>query len=498
MLCGPGLHEEKSGRMKEKRRNIRMVWIAAGILAALCLAAWLLLFQFNRFTLSIELHGDPEMTLEYGESYQEPGASVRLTGTLFFREGIEPEKAALQVEDAVDAGVTGSYRVTYWAQLYWLRADAQRVVHIVDTQPPVITLAEETREITVEGAVYEEPGYTAHDNYDGDMTGRVLVTHSMGKVTYVAVDSSGNMAYVDRIVPNHDPVPPEITLEGGADYAIPTGKRYYEPGYRASDNVDGDLTAQVAASGMVDWLHPGIYPITYRVTDAYGNERVVTRNVEVTAAPRPATQWPPDKTVYLTFDDGPGPYTERLLDILDQYGVKATFFVVDSEYRYLFKEIVDRGHSIGIHSVTHDYASIYSGPEAYFEDLYTMQQIIYEETGVLTTLMRFPGGSSNTVSCKLSEGIMTYLSEAVRDAGFQYFDWNVDSDDAGKTYTTKNVRRNVLDGIAQTGIALVLQHDVYDYSVNAVEGILRWGLDNGYSFLPLSPDSPGFHHDLNN
>lgn len=468
------------------------------ILAILAAAAWLIVFRINRFTLSVYLIGDEDITLEYGETYQEAGAWVQLRGTLFCRDGITPENIQLQISGDVKDDTLGTYTVTYSADHLGFYGEARRTVHIVDTEPPVITLAEETTDTTVQGVIYEEPGYTAFDNYDGDITDRVLLTHSMGRITYVAIDSSGNMTYTDREVPYYDPILPEIYLEGGETFRIPTGRKYAEPGFTAEDNLDGDLTESVTVSGTVDWLHPGIYPITYRVTDAYGNERIVTRNVEVTAAPRPATQWPSDKTVYLTFDDGPGPYTERLLDILDQYGVKATFFVVDSEYRYLFKEIVNRGHSIGIHSVTHDYASIYSGPEAYFEDLYTMQQIIYEETGVLTTLMRFPGGSSNTVSCKLSEGIMTYLSEAVRDAGFQYFDWNVDSDDAGKTYTTKNVRRNVLDGIAQTGIALVLQHDVYDYSVNAVEDILCWGLDNGYSFLPLSPDSPGFHHDLNN
>ena len=99
-------------------------------------------------------------------------------------------------------------------------------------------------------------------------------------------------------------------------------------------------------------------------------------------------------------------------------------FVVGNEYPQQMKRIVEEGHSIAVHSVTHNYRQIYASREAYFEDIYGMQDIIRRNTGVTTTLMRFPGGSSNLVS-SFNEGIMTYLTEAVQDAGFQYFDWNV-------------------------------------------------------------------------
>ena len=85
MVCRPGSCEETHEGMKEKRRNLRWIWAVPGILLAICLAAWLILFRFNRFTLCVALNGAEEITLEYGESYEEPGASVILTGTLFFR-----------------------------------------------------------------------------------------------------------------------------------------------------------------------------------------------------------------------------------------------------------------------------------------------------------------------------------------------------------------------------------------------------------------------------
>ena len=319
-----------------------------------------------------------------------------------------------------------------------------------------------------------------------------------GKIIYAVTDSSGNPGYAEREVPYYDPIPPEITLEGDADMAITTGTFYQEPGYSALDNVDGDLTQQVQVDGEVDWLTPGTYSVTYTVTDGYKNTTTVTRTVEVQAVPRPEVVWPEGKVIYLTFDDGPGPYTEQLLDVLDSYGVKATFFVTNRGYGEMMKEIVDRGHSIGIHTMSHVYERIYASPEAYFADLLGMQDVIYRNTGVKTTLMRFPGGSSNTVSAHSYVGLMSLLTRAVQDAGFQYFDWNVDSNDAGGAKKAQTVFNNVTAGVSQNRVSVVLQHDIHDFSVDAVEDIIVWGLNNGYSFERLTENSPGVHHGVQN
>jgi peptidoglycan/xylan/chitin deacetylase (PgdA/CDA1 family) len=238
--------------------------------------------------------------------------------------------------------------------------------------------------------------------------------------------------------------------------------------------------------------------VTYTVTDNNNHTTTVTRNVRVIAEPRIEGFQDQGKIIYLTFDDGPGPHTPKLLDILDAYGIQATFFVVENEHSDMLKDIVDRGHSIGIHCVTHDYETVYASPEAYFEDLFRMQDIIYEKTGVKTTLMRFPGGSSNTISRKTCPGLMTILSEAVQDAGFQYFDWNVDSEDAGGAKKSRQVSRNVINGVSKNEVSIVLQHDIHDFSVEAVEEIIRWGMNNGYLFLPLESHSPGFRHTVVN
>lgn len=484
--------------MVKRHHTASWIWGALVALLALVASAAFVIFQWNTFTLSIDLTGERNLVLEYGTAYEEPGGDVTFRGTQFLKDGISPENAVLQIHGEVDGTTLGKYTLTYTADYLWWKAREERMIHVIDSQPPMITLTEDTEETLQPGTPYQEAGYQALDNYDGDITDRVKRIETLGSITYVVTDSSGNPAMAQREVPHHDPVPPEIILTGGTECKITTGTKFIEPGFSAADNVDGDLTESVTVEGHVDWLTPGIYPIAYTVTDAYQNTTQVIRSVEVEAKSRPDTVYPEGKTIYLTFDDGPGPYTGQLLDILDEYGIKATFFVMDTGDYAMMKEIVDRGHSIGIHTMTHDYAQIYASPEAFFEDLYGMQQIIYEHTGVLTTLMRFPGGSSNEISIRICEGIMSVLTEAVQDAGFQYFDWNVLSGDAGDTTKTREVYNYVVNAASQLETAVVLQHDIHAYSVAAVEDIILWGLSNGYRFLPLRSDSPGFHQDVAN
>lgn len=469
-------------------------WIL-GLIVALMLGAGCFLFGLNRFSLRLELTGDETVYLEYGDSYQEPGAQTVLSGTRFWTGGVTPE-VPVEVESTLKENTLGCYSVTYTARYLFWKATAQRTVWVVDREKPVITLTGDGS-AHIAGTPYQEEGFSARDNYDGDITHKVVRTEDMGRITYTVLDSSGNFAVAEREVPYYDPVPPEITLTGGAQIVHPAGTRFTDPGFSAVDIGDGDVTEEVSVEGEVIWYRPGCYPINYRVSDSHGNESLVTRMVEVQAAERPETVYPGGKTIYLTFDDGPGPYTGQLLDVLDRYGVKATFFVVNTDCAEVMKEITARGHSIGVHSVTHDYDTIYTSPEAYFEDLYAMQDIIYRHTGVTTRLLRFPGGSSNTVS-RYNPGIMTLLTRAVEDAGFRYFDWNVDSNDAGGARQSHTVRNNVIEGVGKQDVSVVLQHDIHDFSVAAVEEIIQWGQKNGYSFLPLTENSPPVQHGVNN
>lgn len=485
--------QEQPSNKRPGKKGLRIFLTVMLILLLLAAAAYITIFHINTFTLALLLSGEESMMLECDSAYTEPGAALRLSGSLFWKEGIALEEVPIEISGEVQEDTLGKYELSYSADYYGLHAGAVRVVHVIDSKPPMITLIEAPEEAYVPGSVFQEPGFTATDNHDGDITDRVVRTEATGEITYAVTDLSGNPTVVKRIVPDFDPQPPVITLTGGEDCVIMTGTVYQEPGYEAADNLDGDLTEAVVVEGEVDWLTPGTYPVTYTVADSGGNETIVQRTVTVEAAVWPDTEYPSGNTVYLTFDDGPGAYTRQLLDILDAYGAKATFFVVDSGYDQIMKEIVDRGHSIGIHSVTHKYEEIYASPEAFFADLYKMQDIIYENTGVRTTLMRFPGGSSNEISRRYCEGIMTTLTEAVQNAGFQYFDWNVLSGDAGDTKDTEEIIDYVVEGIRTHPVSIVLQHDIHSYSIAAVEDILIWGRKNGYTFRALQENSPGFH-----
>ena len=210
---------------------------------------------------------------------------------------------------------------------------------------------------------------------------------------------------------------------------------------------------------------------------------------------------PKDKTkiVYLTFDDGPGQYTEELLDLLAKYEVKATFFVtgVYSKYTDLIAREAQEGHSVGVHSYTHNYNKIYASTDAFWSDFTTMQKVIAAQTGSETKLMRFPGGGSNTVS-KFNPGIMTTLTKQAEEKGLYYFDWNVASGDAGGTTESAVVLKNCKTGITQHEQSVILCHDVKKFTVDAMEPFIRWALQQGYTFMPLTEKSPTVHHNVLN
>ena len=359
--------------------------------------------------------------------------------------------------------------------------------------------------ITVEkGEIFEDPGVIALA--DGGREIKVKVTGQVDTQTPGTYTLCYRARYllssrqITRTVHVVDTRPPVLTLVGDQALTISMGMSFEDPGFSARDNNGTDLTAQVRRSGEVDPMKTGVYTLTYTVTDGKGYTTTVQRTVTVEPVKQPETVQPTGKVIYLTFDDGPGDYTEELLVVLDKYNVKVTFFVKgqNNNLAQRLKAIADAGHSIGIHSITHDYAEIYASEAAFLKDLYGMQAMIYEHTGVTTTLMRFPGGSSNTISRNYCKGIMTQLVKTVTNLGFQYFDWNVDSNDAGGAKTADEVYKNVINGVKGRKTSVVLQHDIKGFSVDAVERIIQWGLANGYTFLPLTADSPACHHGTNN
>ena len=487
-------------KMYRKRRNqLRFLLLLPVLIAVMIgLAFYVFTYRVNRFSLDLQLFGEENIVLEYGESYTEAGATARFSGTHLIRDGLDVD---VVTEGNVDTSTLGTYEIRYVASHERWQAEKTRTVKIVDTVDPVIWLAETPGSYVIPGEHYLEEGFMARDNYDGDLTDRVEKTVLHDRIIYRVEDSSGNSAEVTREIVYYDPIPPELTLLGDSSITLAYGKEYVEPGYSAYDNCDGDLTDKVEVTGSVNSKQAGTYKITYTVTDRYGNTDTAERTVKVKARILPKPQQPEvtpsGKVIYLTFDDGPSQHTQRLLSILSKYNVKATFFVMNSGYDHLLDDITSQGHSIAAHSYSHNYRKIYASEEAYFDDLNRILSLISGKTGVDTKLIRFPGGSSNTVS-RFNQGIMSRLANEVVDKGYRYFDWNVDSCDAGGATTSKQVYENVINGVRGRSVSVVLQHDTKGFSVDAVEEIIIWGLENGYTFLPLGSTSPTAAHGLNN
>jgi len=476
-----------------RTNNKHIFWVIAALTLGLLLCAIIALAVINEFTLRITLTGPREMNVEYGTIYKEPGVSADVSGKLFVKK---PVPLKIQTRGAVNNRELGTYEICYTAKCGWYKQEQKRIVHVVDTTAPVITLKHDPSYFTRPGEAYREEGYSAVDNRDGDVTQKVQRVEKDGVIVYTVTDAEGNTATAERPVFYHDPVAPELTLKG-SDVELYVGQAYLEPGFSATDNCDGDITRNVEITGGVNVYAAGVYTLTYSVVDSYGNTATVSR--QVTVKPRTHAQGQPvaGKVIYLTFDDGPGPYTGELLDVLQRYGVKATFFVVNTGYIGMIQRAAAEGHTVAVHTATHRFNDIYASEEAFFDDFERMQSVIESYTGQKPMILRFPGGSSNTIS-NFNKGIMTRLVKSVKDYGLRYFDWNVDSGDAGGARTTWEVFQNVVNGIGSKQVAVVLQHDTLGYSVDAVEQIILWGIENGYTFAPLTMESPACEHPVFN
>ncbi len=204
------------------------------------------------------------------------------------------------------------------------------------------------------------------------------------------------------------------------------------------------------------------------------------------------------KTVYLTFDDGPSIYTKQILDVLDKYGVKATFFVVNGKQNHLMKDIVDRGHQIGLHAYVHKYEVVYQSEQAYFDDLNKINEVVKAETGVETKLIRFPGGGSNVISKKYSKGLMTKLTASVTEKGYYYFDWNCTNGDAEGAKTVSDQLFFCSKFPRSANNIIVLMHDNKKLTLDSLPYIIEYYKACGMEFGILTPETPPAHHPVHN
>ena len=226
--------------------------------------------------------------------------------------------------------------------------------------------------------------------------------------------------------------------------------------------------------------------VTAPVAGADGQDKDVTA-VEPEAAHK----------VYLTFDDGPSKYTEEILDILDEYDVKATFFVLGKENEHsieMIREIAERGHTLGMHSYSHRYADVYRSVDDFSADFYRIYAYILENTGIQSTCYRFPGGSSNTVS----DLDMHVFADFLAEQEIEYYDWNLSSGDGGSVLLdVDTLVRNSTQDIEKHETSIILMHDAASRPTTVealpqiIENILAM---EDTAILPITEATTPIHH----
>lgn len=201
------------------------------------------------------------------------------------------------------------------------------------------------------------------------------------------------------------------------------------------------------------------------------------------------------KVVYLTFDDGPCSNTENLLDALDAAGVKATFFINGhTGYEEQLKRMVEEGHTLAMHTYTHEYEHVYRNLDTFGEEITMLQQYIYEVTGLNTNIFRFPGGSSNSKAVLPISEYIGYLEKN----NLVYYDWNVSSGDGSEGLTADQVYGNVMSGIERQEVSVVLMHDSVNKlsTYEAIPRIIESLQAIDALILPIAYDTTPVHHNV--
>lgn len=266
------------------------------------------------------------------------------------------------------------------------------------------------------------------------------------------------------------------------------------------DNQDDSPILTIDSSNL-DISKVGDYQITYHAKDRSLNTVKETCIVSVVENKKIGSyDQTNEKVVYLTFDDGPSENTQKVLEILDVYDVKATFFVTgtNEEYYYLIKKAHEAGHTIGLHTYVHEYDQIYNSSSAYFSDLKRIEDLVYSQIGLIPKYIRFPGGSSNKVSKKYCHKIMSKLTKEVINRGYQYYDWNEDSEDGSGELSVKQLIKNATASTDNNIILLFHDANGKENSLKALGPVIQYYQKKGYVFKGIDDNSYVVHHSVNN
>lgn len=410
-------------------------------------------------------------------------------------------KEDITVINHVDNSKCGKYKIEYCFYNKKVSID----VEVIDNIAPVfetinkkILLNEEIKaeELILdiydqtETKVYfkEEYNFNKEGNYKVEVIVEDEYHNKSSKIAYILVEAKDQESPV---------------LEGLTKLRVREGQKI-----DYMDNVivydDHDENPQVIIDDKyVNTNKEGEYEVIYTIRDSSGNKTVYTRKIVI--VDKYANIDPKMdgiKTCYLTFDDGPSYNTPKILDILDQYRIKATFFITGTHsdsYHYI-KEICDKGHVLGLHTFSHDYENIYTSIASYMKDLKKIKKLVRDKTGIDVHYIRFPGGSSNLVSKKYNVGIMKRLVKKVIDEGYQYYDWTCVNGDGEHIKTIDGLVKKAKEEIGDLEDIMFLMHDgsQNQATVESLPLILDYLIEKGYEFKVIDDYSPTFHHTVQN
>ena len=463
----------------------KIILVGAILIVLLLSAIILLIFP----KVEIHINGNKNMQISIGEEYHEEGAYA------FLNKFGQKKDLNVKIIGKVDTNKIGKNIVTYKVNYKNREYNKIRIVNVIDSEKPVIKLNKEP--IICQKNNLVEIDVTAIDNLDGDISDRVKYNIKDDKISIFVLDSSNNKAEIIQDLKYNDDEKPVINLIGSKTIYLNIGEEYHEEGAVAYDSCEGNITNKIEISSNLNNNIAGNYEVTYSVADNSKNEVKIIRNVIVSNIDN--SHKVTDATIYLTFDDGPGQYTEEILGILNSYNIKATFFVTNQfpKYQNMIAKEFNNDHTVAIHTYSHKW-SIYDSVDTYLDDFNKIQNIIISETGSPAKYFRFPGGSSNTVSRSHSKGIMTKLSNLMQENGYKYFDWSIDSGDTHKKNTKEYIINMVKSHLKGNGTYMILMHDIKKNTLLALPSIIEYGLQNGYTFEAIDDSTPEFHFKIAN
>ncbi len=439
-------------------------------------------------------------SLELASTHQ----SVEINTEVDFKTYIKEVKNGSIEDVTIDSSSVNTKALGEYVVYYTYKDKTQELsLSVVDTIAPVVEVKSlsilQGKTVSVEDLITNISDATKttsvfEKEYDFSVEGKHevnIVVEDEGKnktVTKTTVE-----VLVDKKAPEISASDFRLTLNSKADL-----KNYAS----VKDDYDSDPTLTVD-KGSFDSSKEGTYEITYTATDDFGNKS--TKKVNVTVYKPAPSSSNGKKIVYLTFDDGPSAVTATILDTLKQYNVKATFFVtgvngssgIAGKYGYLTKRAYQEGHTIALHSYTHDYA-IYKSETTYFNDLTKLSNAVYKLIGIHPKYVRFPGGSNNGMWDNYKDGTlknMQQLCRALKSKGYEYYDWNVSSGDASGSKVSVSKIVNSSIGYSYDNINL-LMHDLAGKTTTAqaLPQIIEHYLSRGYEFRAIDDNAFAPHY----